>query len=639
MICLAVADDKPLKAVRISTPPTIDGTINDDEWKDVPFIEGLHDTTTGAPYADGGRFWLAYDKDFVYFAARLTESDAEKIHATEYRTNVALSGDDFVELDLDLSGSLNAFNSFQINPKGATNITIAGGRATKREWLGAFLAKGRISPGGWECEARIPWKAMDIPKGGRRDVRFNISRFVAKNVRLLQYVFVPQNQTGLTPTWVGVELPKPEVDRSIRLLPYTYLGYDPTTKGIFNSGVDMKTSLTDQINMVGSINPDFRNIANSVLSLDFSRFERIANETRPFFQEGSQYSNSQIFIPQRIASFDAGINTYGRINDKSSFSLIQTNRFGKESDSILNLTEDPNPNTSIRITETNLAEPGLNNNSYLARISQNYGPFNFFLRNMGSTDTQTGNGQQNDFFTTYQQNGFIVSGGYTESGKGFNPRLGYVQEVDFKGPNIAFDWSHNLDKGPIRDYDLNYFILAYNHMDGSFYRREANYGFNFTTRPGLNFLFSADIADFEGSHDNLFSYHMTFPRGNPYNSVSVGLDQGMQAGFAYKSVSAQASCRPLKGLQFNLVEQHVDYQGPSDQTILTTAYDLGGDRSIAGRMVRQNNQVNAYLAYQRSGNEGVEYFLILGDPNAPVYRNAITLKIVVPVTIGKKSAK
>ena len=88
-----------------------------------------------------------------------------------------------------------------------------------------------------------------------------------------------------------------------------------------------------------------------------------------------------------------------------------------------------------------------------------------------------------------------------------------------------------------------------------------------------------------------------------------------------------------------MVEQHVDYQGPSDQTILTTAYDLGGDRSIAGRMVRQNNQVNAYLAYQRSGNEGVEYFLILGDPNAPVYRNAITLKIVVPVTIGKKSAK
>ena len=74
------------------------------------------------------------------FAAQLKESDPRAIRATEYRTNVGLSGDDYVELDLDLSGSMSAVNSFQINPLGGNNIQIAGGRAAKREWL------GRLSP-------------------------------------------------------------------------------------------------------------------------------------------------------------------------------------------------------------------------------------------------------------------------------------------------------------------------------------------------------------------------------------------------------------------------------------------------------------------------------------------------------------
>jgi hypothetical protein len=114
----------------------------------------------------------------------------------------------------------------------------------------------------------------------------------------------------------------------------------------------------------------------------------------------------------------------------------------------------------------------------------------------------------------------------------------------------------------------------------------------------------------------------------------------MQAGSSYRSLGVAGAYRAAKGLQLSLREQHVDYQGAADQTIFTAAYDLGKDRSIAGRLVRQNDQVNGYLAYQRSGNAGMEYFLILGDPNAPTYRNSITLKVVIPITIGgKRSSK
>lgn len=625
-----------LTAVKLLKPPVIDGSIDEDAWREVPYVEGLVDSGTGAPYADGGRFWLAYDKEFVYFAARLRESAPRSIHATEYRTNVSLTGDDFVELDLDLSGSLSAFNSFQINAQGATNIQIAGGRAAKREWVGAFLAKGRVTASGWEIEARIPWQVMDLPRGGKRDVRFNITRFVAKNQRLVSYAFVPATQTSETPKWVGVDLPRPEIDRSVKFLPYTYVGYDSTTKGVLNVGLDMKTALTDQINLVGSVNPDFRNIEKQILSIDFSRFERLAGESRPFFQEGKQYSNSQVFVSQRIAEFDAGLNAYGRISDKTSFSLISAARFGRESDAILNVTQDPNPDTSLRITATNLKQPGLNNDSYLVRYSQNIGSYNVFLRTMGSRDSLTGFGQENDAFLTYSKAGLTVTGGWDRADKGFNPRLGFVQEVDYQGASTNIDYTRTYGRGTVSDYDMNVTAISYDHADGSFYRKELATAANFTLRPGLNLALVADLADFEGSKDSLYSLQASFPRGNPYKNIGMQFDFGRQAGLNYKSITASSAYRVSKRLQLVLREQHVEYDGPNDQTILAASYDLGKDRAISGRFVQQDGKVNAYVAFQRTGNVGVEYFLILGDPNALTYRNSLILKVAFPFSVGKR---
>lgn len=632
----AFSGGQDVKGVRITVPPTIDGVIDETEWKDVPALEGLHDIQTGAPYVDNGHFWVAYDKDFVYFAARMDESDLSQIRATEYRTNVGLSGDDFVEFAIDLSGSLSAFNYFRVNPQGATNISIAGGRAAKREWLGAISAKGRITKTGWECEAKIPWRLMEIPGGGKRDVRFNFGRFVAKNQRILSYIFVPPTQTSATPVWTGIDLPKPEVDRSIKLLPYGYTGYDPTVKGVFNGGVDVKTSLAERVNFVGTINPDFRNIENNILSLDFSRFERLAGETRPFFQEGQQYSNSQIFAGQRIREFDAGLNTYGRLNDKSSFSVVSTARFGKQSDSVFNYTYDPTADTSIRFTTTDHEVPGQNNIAHLLRLSQNYGAFNVFLRSMDSRDSINGFGQQVDGFVTYSKAGFSQTTGYTRADKSFRPRLGFVPEVDLKGFFSSSDYFRSFDKGPIADYDFQFNLANLDHDDGSFYRKDFNYAATATLRNGFRLTTVVDQADFEGSKDSLYTYRATYPNGNPYNSVYVQYDHGMQAGLSYRSLTAGAAYLLNKKVQFNIREQHVDYGGASDQTILTTAWDLGNDRSLASRLVRQDNHFNAYLAYQRSGNEGMEYFLILGDPNAQEYRNAITLKVVMPITLGKK---
>lgn len=76
----------------MSHPPVIDGVVGEDEWKDAASFQGLRDADTNQIAPEGGTFWLGYDQKYIYFAARLIDPHPESIHATEYATNVDLSG-------------------------------------------------------------------------------------------------------------------------------------------------------------------------------------------------------------------------------------------------------------------------------------------------------------------------------------------------------------------------------------------------------------------------------------------------------------------------------------------------------------------------------------------------------------------
>ncbi len=621
----------------MSPPPVIDGVIGAEEWAKAPSVSGLFDAMTGAPYRDGGTFWLGYDDKYIYLAAKLDDSRPREIRANEYQTNVGLANDDYVELDIDLSGSIVDTNSFQINPRGATNIQLAGGRAAKQEWSGAFVAKARITAGGWEAEARIPWQMMSLPAKGKRDLRVNFHRFVARTQRNLVQTFTGAGQTGQTPYWSGVEMPSPLLDRSIKLLPYFYGGLDPKSGIIANSGLDLKTALSETSTLVGSINPDFRNIENNILSLDFSRFERLAGETRPFFQEGRNYFNSALFASQRIADFDVGLSSYGKITNKLSYGMLDTIDFGNQNSFVANATGDPDPSTEYRVSAVSLGTPGLHNDSYLLRGTKIFGPVEVDLRDLGSKDTELGEGSYRDAFIQYTKNGVQAFGGYTQGSPNFDPRLGFFPEVDIRGWTYGGSIDRNFTHGTFSESGANLMRTVYQHADGEPYRTDLNTVGQVTFRKGLVIAGVADWDTFEGSKDHLYTAVLGYPASDRSRSVTLEQDIGRQAGQDYQNTTLTCAYRPSKPVQLNLREQLVSFGGVSEQTILSGTYDLGRERSVAGRLVRQNGNTNFYLAYRRSGNLGTEYFLILGDPNAATFRSSLILKVAVPIELGGRS--
>ncbi len=633
--CVSLAQQPARVAgVAVTSPPTIDGAIDESgEWSAVPSFSGLLDIVTGERAPEEGKFWIAYDKDFVYFAAKLTDSQPGAIKATEYRTNVSVGGDDNVQLYIDLSGSLADFNGFHINPRGATDIQLAGGRAAKREWQGEFYARARITSDGWEAEARIPWQIMRLPSSGRRDIRFTCVRSLKRNGRDYTTAFAANQSFQNAGHWTGVEIPKTKVDRTILFLPYTYLGYGHDEGLIVNSGIDLKTNITEEIPAVVSVNPDFRNIENGILSLDFSRFERLAGETRPFFQEGIQYFNSALFASQRIASFDAGVNVHGKLTDTLSFGLMNTVTFGVTDNLVSNFSFDPNPNESYRITTTSQIKDGENNDSYLLRYSRTMGSWGTFLRTMGTKDSTEGSGVYNTALMFYNQGPFNAYAQWDAVSAQFLPRLGFAPETDYKGLAYGAQFFKPIKWGSIVEAGVSFNGLDYDRFAGGSYRDQYNATAGVAFKDGTALDILGDWETFLGSKDHYYQITVRRPRNNPYNFLALDYQVGEFAQTYYQSIAVRTAMRPNQRLQVTASMQIADFGTRSEQAILGMNYDLGSDQSVSGRMVRRGNDWNAYIALRRSGNRGTEYFLILGDPNASRFQSTLILKVSMPFEI------
>lgn len=620
-----------IDAVKMTTGPTIDGTINEDEWKDVQSMTGMVDVNDGSPAPEPAIFWLGYDDNYIYFAARLHDSQPGSIKMTEYRTNVDLGGDDMVQFDIDPYGALTDWSHFRINPRGATNIEIAGGRAAKREWVGDFVAKTRMLPDGWEAEARIPWKLIKLPGAGKRDVRFDFDRFMSRTNRSYDWTNIVGGDLRGVGNWKGVDLPKIQEDRILQLLPYSYQGLD-THGGIANGGLDMKMPLTDQMTLVGTVNPDFRNIENQVLSLDFSRFERLAGESRPFFQEGQQYYSSALTATQRIKAFDAGINIYGKVNNKIALGLINTSDFGNENDFLTTMQYSPDASSNFRFSHTSLDSKDLQNQGYLFAYNRQVSkPLNIFFRGASTHDNVVGKGEERLASLNYNEGELNVFMQYRQISPKYLPRLGFTPETDFKGVLGSVGWNHQIKEGPIAEIFVDTYGTKYDHFAGGNYRRNngGDLGIGFRNGPQVNA--NIDYSQFEGSNDHTNMIGIDMPRNDPNRNWYANYTWGEIESQNYTSVGIGSAYRPINKLQLSLGAQFVHHFENQRQIIFTGNYDLGNDKSISGRLVQQGDETNAYVALQRHGNAGMEYFLILGDPNALHFRSSLILKITYPL--------
>ncbi len=634
---LSIGNLPSLSASPVKSPPKIDGTLEREEWQSAPGFDGFFfDAEVGSQDTSPVSFFLSYDTKFIYFGVEVKD-DPKGLIMDEYRPNVDLGNNDYIELLIEPFAKAAGFNQFRVSPGGAFEMRLAGGTANKEEWRGGMRTASKVQADGWSAEMAIPWDVMSLPSAGQRDLMVNVIWNDKSSLRRKIWHF-NNGDASKTPMWKGVDVPRISAGRDLKLLPFFYAGYaDKGRDFLFNSGLDFKTSLNPNSLLVGTVNPDFRNIENQVLSLDFSYFERLANESRPFFLEGSGYRgvgfDSRIFASQRIRSFDAGLNTYGSLDGRTTYSLLTAQDFGKEANLVATIDRKLSPQSSLNAAYVSAMKRGQNNQAGMINSWTRQGNYEYFAGARMTEDDVTKTGTSFNVGGLSNSKGWFNYLEYQQVSKSFNPRLGFQREIDFRGLDTWHEFEKTHPRGSIAETGIEFGGSWAERLDGTPYRKNLDLNTSVTFRNGIDWDMSYGQGTFLNSVDQHFRANVEYPIGNPYRRAYVDYVTGNFARQAYDQFGLGFSYRPYKKVQTGVSAQWQRHYDNTRQLIASLSWDLGTYESLAGRIVERDGSINWYLSWRRSGGLGAEYFVILGDPNSREFSKSLILKAVFPLSL------
>ena len=164
----AQTDDAPDKTVvmaRTSTAPAIDGRLDEDAWRRATLVTDLHqiDPIEFSEATEKTDFYVLYDQDALYVAARMWDSQADQITANTLRQGAWIGNDDQLILILDPYNEGREGYQFQLNPNGVRyDGLFVGPNRVQWNWDGIWQAAVTQDDDGWVAELAIPFKTLSF---------------------------------------------------------------------------------------------------------------------------------------------------------------------------------------------------------------------------------------------------------------------------------------------------------------------------------------------------------------------------------------------------------------------------------------------------------------------------------------------
>ncbi|HEV2672355.1 MAG TPA: DUF5916 domain-containing protein [Gemmatimonadales bacterium] len=329
---------------RIDAPAvTIDGALDDAVWQQAAVLKGFtqYRPVDSRPAADSTEVLAFYAPDAIYFGIRAYEAHGNVVRATlADRDNI--DADDKIEILLDTFNDRRRALLFAVNPLGVQQDGVrseglagaAGGQNAGFRFDGVvdlnpdyvYESRGRVTPGGFEVEVRIPFKSLRYQSGEPQDWGIQIIRTTQHTgyedtwtpvVRASASFLIQSGSlkalTGLRRGLVMDVTPEftARVDgAAVSATDYRYQPLDPQV------GVNLRWGITQNLSAAGTINPDFSQVEADVGQVTVNqRFALFYPEKRPFFLEGLEQfdtPNSLIYTRQ-ITNPMGGAKLIGKV--------------------------------------------------------------------------------------------------------------------------------------------------------------------------------------------------------------------------------------------------------------------------------------------------------------------------------------
>ncbi len=625
---------KDLPAVKTEQPPDIDGVLNDGCWQDTPLATDFTDQRTETLAKNQSVSRIVYTDQAIYVGLHLYDDIPDEIVARQTKDQTGLGGEDWVYFSLDpFHTHQNADrNFFMVNPIGTKYAHLATGRAAKSEWIGLWKATAQIVEDGWVVEMEIPWQMLDYPDT-KKPVRMgiNFGRFQQRmgehswwcNLGVQEF----RENDG---HWIDVLPPSPK--RSLKFLSYLLGSISETEMGkreyTARAGGDIRFEITPQLRLIGTVNPDFGNIEQSVEGIDFSYGERFVSDWRPFFLEGGNVYNvvGGLFHSTRIVDMDTGLKLFGKVGKSTSVGALGT--YHKNNQNFVlhakrTLTETSNLSTAF--FSHHLRETSANN---VAHIS---GDVRFGKILTASSFTQSwaekSDGRAGNVSMTYKGSLLQPELALFFTDPDFVNNLGFHPFTNFRGGYIQTTLQNDWREGYIRNFYMWSGIIGSNTYEGDVFRRNLGLLANLLTHTDYRMTFGWNGGKFGEYFDSVFNIGITLRASDSFNNVSFGYNWGEQADERIHRINGNLILR-LHDFTVGLsssIQWHFDRRY---QQILTLTYDFTPALSLGSRLIWQVKGVNVYFILRRSGYAGTDYFIILGDPNTPKVKLRLVAKVI-----------
>ena len=364
-----------LHAERATTPPKLDGVLDDAAWAHEPMaLERWvsYNPLRGEPEKQRTSVWIAYDADAIYFAFRCFDDEPGKIRTTITRRDNAWN-DDWIAVSLDSSRAGQVAYHMFVNPSGIQMDALNTGtnEDSAPDWV--WQSAGRVDAQGYVVEMRVPLESIRFHGGS--DVRMGVL-FFRHNSRMGvswswpaiapgQWVFeshAPLVFNELHQPRVLEVIPSATVSRNeTRAATQSWQG--ASSKG--DLGASIKYGLTSTIALDATINPDFSQVESDAFQVEVNqRFPVFFDEKRPFFMEGLGLFN--LAGSGGDASMRRAVHTRRIVDPIAGLKLTGT--AGRETFAVLSAADESLPGNTDKLFTIGRALRNYGNGQYIGAL-------------------------------------------------------------------------------------------------------------------------------------------------------------------------------------------------------------------------------------------------------------------------------
>jgi hypothetical protein len=282
--------DKTLEIRRLDAAPIIDGVLDEEVWSNATIVDDLHQIRP-IEYAQPSQrteIRLFYGDDALYVAARLFDTNADRITANVLRQGEGVGTDDGFAVVLDPYLDRRSGYRFRVNPNGVRWEALYQDTSNvEANWDGIWEGAATRDAEGWTAEMSLPFNTLSFHPN-RSEWGINFERIIQRNGENIGWVSrnrqlnpgVAGTAAGFANLQQGLGL---DVVPSFSATTEKLYGVSPGSASDLEPSLDVFYKLTPSLNGALTINTDFSAAEVDDRQVNLTRFNLFFPEKRDFF--------------------------------------------------------------------------------------------------------------------------------------------------------------------------------------------------------------------------------------------------------------------------------------------------------------------------------------------------------------------